>query len=155
MTFSVSDIISIIALGFSILVFIYSWKNDKRNRKATKTQNELNEKLLANENFQLAESKKAFLAVDLETKGKGEYLIQISNTGKSTARNIEWKIVGNNPNWDFDDNLLKNENFINPNQKKQMYFNAYMNMNSNKCIIKFIYEDDEGKDKEVTKYIEI
>ena len=92
-----SNIISIISVLISVSFTIFTLIRD---RKRNKIVDSLNELLLSKEINEVSESKKADFSCELyQNGGSGSYCIQITNTGKSPAYNLNVKIL--NGDWDL------------------------------------------------------
>ncbi len=81
-------IISTLAFGFSIFVFLY----DLKVRKQQKAINEFN---IQKHKKELEEEKKAIIEANVIDSGNAKRIIKIYNRGKDTAKNVKVTFLGN------------------------------------------------------------
>jgi len=121
-----SDIIALFALGFTLISIVYTISVDVRNRKIVKIQTELNERLLAKEIEDEKKKDKAEVNANFFKNFNDDWTLKIFNKGNSIARNVSWEIVGDDPEWFFNDNVFPLE-ILNPNQSIDIHVSVFLN----------------------------
>lgn len=86
---AVSDYASIVAISVSIISITFSIIRYNKQRKYIKTQDELNQLLLAKEKKEVDSSDEAIVSANMVKMGKENYRIRVFNKGKGRANNVD------------------------------------------------------------------
>ena len=141
-----SDIISLISLCIAGLTLFYAIFVDIKNRRITKNQDALNIKLLSKELKEDEDKQRAEINATLYKNINKNWTLKIFNKGSAKAKNVNWKIIGEDPGWFFHSNAFPLE-FLNPSQSVDIQV-IVMTSNKNKAKIKIMWEDDKLKNNE-------
>lgn len=89
MVITVSDVIAVIALLVSVYAIWTTSRFNKRQLSLIESQEQLNQRLLAQGESEALESLKADVGARLVKLGSSKYQLKVFNKGKATARHIE------------------------------------------------------------------
>lgn len=97
MVITVSDVIAVIALLVSVYAIWTTSRFNKRQLSLIESQEQLNQRLLAQGESEALESLKADVGARLVKLGSSKYQLKVFNKGKAAARRIEIEFPqGNN-----------------------------------------------------------
>jgi hypothetical protein len=88
LTVTISDVISVLALGVSVYAIWQTRNSNKKQESLRKSQEELNNRLLEKENEDVLKAKKAELGASFVRQGQSQYRLEIHNKGHATAKNV-------------------------------------------------------------------
>jgi len=98
-TYTFSDIVAVLALLLSVVATMATIFFNHRQKSLIRSQDALNQRLLAREEDDARAARKADLSANLVKLSKSDWRLKVFNRGKAAARNVTL-------DWPKDDDLL-------------------------------------------------
>ena len=153
--FSVSDIAALLALILSAYSFKKTLDFNKKQNEFIETNDKLNKLLIEKEKDDLLAKKSADISANYVKLGRADYRIKVFNKGQSTANNVRIEILEGKDLF-FQDEI--NSKFPIETLERQQGIELIVpldNQSPDKSKIKFIWDDETGKDRNNTVSIVI
>lgn len=138
--------IALFTLAFTIV------KYNKHEKRLNEQQNTINEYQLRRIHEEETSTLKAEIKGNICRHTKGSDQLKVFNAGKANATNIRIEIIGSQ-----DGLMIKPFEIIELLNPQQGYnYEIYLTENHVKTLkIKFIWDDESGKDREIIEYLQI
>lgn len=153
MDFGYSEVVATIALGLSFYSMRKSSRFNEHQKIVNNNQDALNKRLLAKEESEVLESKKADLGARIIKLGQGKYRLKVFNSGACAARNVRLEFpdgdelgVSSSMADKFPYEILE------PRDGTELWVAAHLGTSpKHKVIVK--WEDDFSKNNSKTVYV--
>lgn len=144
---NVSDILSLLALLFSIYSFKKTLDFNKRQNEFIETNDKLNKILIEKEKEEIISKKSADISANFINLGKSNYRLKVFNRGQCAATNVKIEILEGKDLFIASDIISKFPVEILDRQQCVELFTPFCGNSSDKVKIKFIWDDESGNEK--------
>lgn len=145
--FGISDLLALLALIFSAYSLKKTLDFRKKQNEFIETNDKLNKLLISKEEEDLLTKKSAEVSANFIRLGRSEYRLKVFNKGESLARNVRIEIIEGNDFFFKDDINSKFPLEILERHQSIELITPVNKESPDKARIKFIWDDETGKDK--------